>query len=69
MHVVQIADGPVLVASAFAIIILASVIPIIRGADLNISGAGPFTQRAEACSSNITCPETQISRALKLCKL
>ena len=36
-----------LVAAAFAIIILASVIPIIRGADLNISGAGPFTQRAE----------------------
>ena len=49
MRVVQIADGPVLVASAFAIIILASVIPIIRGADLNISGAGPFTQRAEVC--------------------
>ena len=45
----QIATSPVLVASAFGIVILASVIPIIRKADLNISGWGPFTQRAEVC--------------------
>ena len=46
----QIATAPVLVGSAFAIVILASVIPIIRNADLNISGWGPFTQRAEVRS-------------------
>jgi hypothetical protein len=49
----QVADGPVLVAAAFGIIILASVIPIIRGADLNISGAGPFTQRAEVWNGRL----------------
>ena len=53
-----------LVASAFGIIILASVIPIIRNADLNISGWGPFTQRAEVCTASCgpgavlcQCPE------------
>jgi len=45
----QVATSPVLVAGAFGIVILASVIPIIRNADLNISGWGPFTQRAEVC--------------------
>ena len=50
----QIATAPVLVGATFGIIILASVIPIIRGADLNISGAGPFTQRAEVRTQWLT---------------
>ena len=36
-----------LVLGGFGLIILASVIPIIRGADLSAKGAGPFTPRAE----------------------
>jgi len=49
----QIATSPVLVAGAFATVILASVIPIIRKADLNISGWGPFTQRAEVWNGRL----------------
>ena len=43
----QVQKAPLLVGAAFLTVILASVIPIIRNADLNISGAGPFNQRAE----------------------
>jgi hypothetical protein len=49
----QIQTSPVFVASAFAIIILASVIPIIRGADLARKGAGPFTPRAEVWNGRL----------------
>ena len=43
----QIKTSPVLVAIGFGLVILGSVIPVARGADLNINGAGPFTQRTE----------------------
>ena len=43
----QVKKAPLLVGAAFLTVIVASVIPIIRNADLNISGTGPFNQRAE----------------------
>jgi len=49
----QIQAAPVFVLLAFGTIILASVIPIIRKADLNISGAGPFNQRAEVWNGRL----------------
>lgn len=49
----QVAKSPVLVAAAFATIIIGSLVPIIRGADLNISGAGPFNQRAEVWNGRL----------------
>lgn len=49
----QIQTAPVLVAGAFGLIILASVIPIIRGADLSKKGAGPFTPRAEVWNGRL----------------
>lgn len=47
MFHVQVMRAPLLVGGAFLTVIVASLIPIIRGADLNVSGAGPFNQRAE----------------------
>lgn len=41
---VQIQQTPVAIAAAFATIIIASVIPVVRGANLDRDGAGPFTQ-------------------------
>lgn len=41
---VQIQQTPVAIAAAFATIIIASVIPVLRGANLDRDGAGPFTQ-------------------------
>jgi len=43
----QLKAQPVPIAATFVIIIIASVIPVIRGADLDRKGAGPFTPRAE----------------------
>ena len=43
----QIQKTPVLILGAFATVILASVAPVLRNADLNRQGAGPFTQEAE----------------------
>jgi len=50
---VQVQQTPVFILAAFGTVILASVIPIIRGAELNISGAGPFTQRAEVWNGRL----------------
>ena len=63
MWSIQVAMNPVLVGAAFVTIIVASLIPIIRGADLAINGAGPFTQRAE-----VPCldPEFWLAYQLKL---
>ena len=47
---VQIQQTPVAIAAAFATIIIASVIPVIRGANLNRDGAGPFTQARATCA-------------------
>lgn len=49
----QIQTGPVLVLGTFGLIILASVIPIARGADLGRKGAGPFTPRAEVWNGRL----------------
>ncbi len=42
----QAQKAPLLIAATFVTIIIASVIPVFRGADLNQKGAGPFTPRA-----------------------
>jgi hypothetical protein len=45
---VQIQQAPLSIAATFAIIIIASVIPVARGIDFNATqGAGPFTHKAE----------------------
>jgi len=50
---VQIQQTPKAIVATFLIIITASIIPIVRGADLNINGAGPFTQRAEVWNGRL----------------
>jgi hypothetical protein len=50
---VQIQKAPVLILGTFGLIILASVIPVIRNADLNRKGAGPFTPRAEVWNGRL----------------
>jgi len=45
--VVQVHQAPGAVAAAFATVIIASLIPILRGANLKVKGAGPFNTRAE----------------------
>lgn len=50
---VQIQKTPVLILGAFLTIIVASIIPIVRGADLNRKGAGPFTPRAEVYNGRL----------------
>jgi hypothetical protein len=49
----QIQKTPGAILLTFGTIILASVIPIIRGADLNRKGAGPFTPRAEVWNGRL----------------
>jgi hypothetical protein len=49
----QIQTAPVLVLGTFGLIILASIIPIARGADLARKGAGPFTPRAEVWNGRL----------------
>jgi len=43
----QIKSDPIFILAVFGTIIVASIIPVFRGADLNQKGAGPFTPRAE----------------------
>lgn len=40
----QIKSAPVLIGIAFATVIIGSIVPVVRKADLNQQGAGPFTQ-------------------------
>lgn len=59
---VQIQKAPVPILATFALIILGSFAPIIRGADVaNIQGAGPFTQRAEIWNGRYGCCTVQPS--------
>ncbi len=44
---VQIQKGPFLVVGAFVLVIAGSLAPVVRGANLDRNGFGPFTQRAE----------------------
>lgn len=50
---VQIQQAPVAILGAFAVIIVASLVPIVRGADLNRDGFGPFTQKAEVYNGRV----------------
>jgi len=50
---VQIQQTPVAIAAAFATIIIASIIPVARGANLYRNGAGPFTQKAEVLNGRL----------------
>jgi len=49
----QAQKAPLLIAATFVTIIIASVIPVFRGADLNQKGAGPFTPRAEIWNGRV----------------
>ncbi len=49
----QLKSQPVPIVATFVIIIIASIIPVVRGADLDRKGAGPFTPRAEVCASRL----------------
>ena len=40
----QIQTAPLLIGGAFALVIIGSIVPVVRKADLSINGAGPFTQ-------------------------
>ena len=53
---VQIQQTPVAIAAAFATIIIASVIPVLRGANLDRDGAGPFTQACLPCAAGSDFP-------------
>jgi hypothetical protein len=55
----QVQQAPLLVAGAFALVILGSVAPVVRGADLNRKGAG---ERREKIGGPATFPA---SRAVK----
>ena len=44
----QIQYAPLAIAGAFVTIIVASLVPVLRNANLNIDGAGPFTQVSTA---------------------
>jgi uncharacterized protein involved in response to NO len=49
----QLKSQPVFIAAAFVVIIIASIIPVVRGDDLNRKGAGPFTPRAEIWNGRV----------------
>jgi len=50
---VQIQRAPVLIIAIFGLIIVGSVVPIVRKADLSAKGAGPFTPRAEVWNGRL----------------
>ena len=49
----QIKSDPIFIVVIFGLIILGSVAPVFRGADLNQKGAGPFTPRAEIWNGRV----------------
>lgn len=49
----QVHQAPGAVAAAFATVIIASLIPILRGANLKVKGAGPFNTRAEVWNGRL----------------
>jgi hypothetical protein len=49
----QIQRAPVLILGTFVTIVIASLAPVLRNANLNIDGAGPFTQKAEVVNGRI----------------
>ena len=40
----QVQFAPFLVAGTFALVVIGSIVPVVRKADLTVNGAGPFTQ-------------------------
>jgi hypothetical protein len=50
---VQIQRAPLATAAVFGLIIVGSIVPIIRKADLSAKGAGPFTPRAEVWNGRL----------------
>jgi len=50
---VQIQTAPLAILGAFVTIIVASIIPALRGADMEQKGAGPFTKEAEVLNGRI----------------
>ena len=51
----QIKSDPVFILAVFGLIIVGSIVPVFRGADLNQKGAGPFTPRAEIWNGRVVC--------------
>ena len=49
----QIKSDPIFIAVVFGLIIVGSIVPVFRGADLNQKGAGPFTPRAEIWNGRV----------------
>ena len=60
----QIKSDPIFILAVFGTIIVASVIPVFRGADLNQKGAGPFTPRAEIWNGRLVSSWQQYSRVM-----
>lgn len=51
----QIKSDPIFIVIVFGLIIVGSIVPVFRGADLNQKGAGPFTPRAEIWNGRVVC--------------
>jgi hypothetical protein len=49
----QIKSDPIFIAIIFGLIIVGSIVPVFRGADLDRKGAGPFTPRAEIWNGRV----------------
>lgn len=49
----QIKSDPIFILVCFGLIIVGSIVPVFRGADLNRKGAGPFTPRAEIWNGRV----------------
>jgi len=49
----QIKSDPIFIAIVFGLIIVGSIVPVFRGADLDRKGAGPFTPRAEIWNGRV----------------
>ena len=51
----QIKSDPIFIVVVFGLIVVGSIVPVFRGADLNQKGAGPFTPRAEIWNGRVVC--------------
>lgn len=64
----QIQYAPVAVAATFITIVVASLAPVLRNADLNVDGAGPFTQKAEVVNGRIAMVAFALTIAIETFK-
>jgi len=60
---VQLKTAPFAILGAFVTIIVASIIPALRGADMEQKGAGPFTKEAEVLNGRVA----MVAFALLVC--